>query len=56
MAKMIPSTESIVNTLIPKVKFAFGPRIIKKKIILISTVNIDKVPKTSFLFKLTTSL
>jgi hypothetical protein len=51
MAKMIPRTERIVNTLIPKVIFVFGPRMIKKKMILIRTVTIDIVPKTSFLFK-----
>ncbi len=36
--------ERTVNTLIPTAKFALGPLIIKKKIMLIMTVNIDKTP------------
>lgn len=51
IAKIIPSTESTANTITPKVKFASGPLMIKKKITLIKTVSIDKAPKISFLFK-----
>src|SRR5690625_4409741 len=51
------ASSSVYDTLhVPRVKFAFGPRIIKKKIIFISTVNIDKVPKISFLFKVAATL
>ena len=58
MAKIIPSTESTVNTLMPNVKFALGPLIIKKKITLIITVNIDKNPNILFflLFKIEPSI
>lgn len=50
IAKIMPSTESTVNTFIPKVKFALGPLMIKKKMILIATVKTDKTPNI-FLFK-----
>ncbi len=50
MANIIPSTESTVNTLIPNVKFALGPLIIKKKTTLIITVNIDNSPNIFFVF------
>src|SRR5699024_10237150 len=58
MAKIIPSTESTVNTLMPNVKFALGPLIIKKKITFIITVNIDKNPNILFvlLFKIEPSI
>lgn len=53
MANIIPSTESIVNTLMPNVKFALGPLMIKRKRILIITVNIDKTPKIFLLLSKT---
>lgn len=46
----MPSTESTVNTFIPKVKLALGPLMIKKKMMLIATVKTDKTPNI-FLFK-----
>ncbi len=50
IAKIIPSTESTVNTLIPKVKLASGPLSIKKNMILIAAVNNDKTPNIFFAF------
>lgn len=54
IAKITPRTERIVNTLIPNIKFASGPLTIKKKITLITTVNIDKTPNVllTLLFKM----
>lgn len=52
IAKIMPSTDRTVNTQTPKVKFAFGPLILKKKIIFNITVNIDKTPKIAFLYKI----
>src|SRR5699024_2785010 len=49
IAKITPSMESPVNTLIINVKFALGPLMIKKKMMLIITVIIDNTPKI-FLF------
>lgn len=51
----MPSTESTVNTFIPKVKLALGPLMIKKKMMLIATVKTDKTPNI-FLFKYVTPL
>lgn len=48
MAKITPSMESTVNTLMPIVIFALGPLMIKKKITLIIAVNTDKNPNTFF--------
>lgn len=56
MAKIMPSKDSTVNTVIATVTFAFGPLMIKKNIILMIAVNRDKTPNIFFLFKSVTSL
>src|SRR5699024_3762163 len=53
IAKIIPSMECPVNTPMIHIKLALDPLMIKKKITLIITVNMDKNPVMLFLLKFT---